>query len=232
MTKSEALTRSELIDQQLAQASWDVTNPCQVIQEFDILIDQPSFATTEPVSPYAGRQFSDYVLLGKNGKPLAVVEAKKTSKDPALGREQAKQYCYNIQKQLGDELPFCFYTNGHDLYFLDLDNYPPRRVVGFPTRDDLERFQYIRRNRKPLTQELINIAIAGRDYQIRAMRAVLEGIEQKKRDFLLVMATGTGKTRTCIALPAKPYRSGKSLWRVEPEGVQGRIGPVASPVTH
>ena len=60
--------------------------------------------------------------------------------------------------------------------------------------------QYIRRNRKPLTQELINTDIAGRDYQIRAIRAVLEGIEQKKRDFLLVMATGTGKTRTCIAL--------------------------------
>lgn len=84
--------------------------------------------------------------LGKNGKPLAVVEAKKTSKDPTLGREQAKQYSHKIQKQLGGELPFCFYTNGHDLYFWDLDNYPPRKVVGFPTRDALERFQYIRRN--------------------------------------------------------------------------------------
>jgi len=62
--------------------------------------------------------------------------------------------------------------------------------------------QYLRRNQKPLTQELINTDIAGRDYQIRAIRAVLEGIEQKKRDFLLVMATGTGKTRTCIALAA------------------------------
>ena len=67
-------------------------------------------------------------------------------------------------------------------------------MVGFPTRDDLERFVYIRRNRKPLTQEFINTSIAGRDYQIRAIRSVLEGIEQKKRDFLLVMATGTGKT--------------------------------------
>lgn len=101
---------------------------------------------------------------------------------------------------MGGELPFCFYTNGLETYFWDLDNYPPRKVMGFPTRDDLERFQYIRRNRKPLTQELINTNIAGRDYQIRAIRAVLEAIEQKKRDFLLVMATGTGKTRTCIAM--------------------------------
>jgi type I restriction enzyme R subunit len=64
----------------------------------------------------------------------------------------------------------------------------------------LERFSYIRRNRKPLTQEFINTSIAGRDYQIRAIRSVFDGIEQKKRDFLLVMATGTGKTRTCIAM--------------------------------
>ncbi|RLC98979.1 MAG: restriction endonuclease subunit R, partial [Chloroflexota bacterium] len=115
---------------------------------------------------------------------------------------------YNIQKQYGGELPFCFYTNGHDTYFWDLENCPPRKVVGFPTRDDLERFQYIRKNKKPLTQELINTDIAGRDYQIRAIRSVLEGIEQKKREFLLVMATGTGKTRTCIAMVDALMRAG------------------------
>jgi type I restriction enzyme R subunit len=147
-------------------------------------------------------------LLGKNSKPLAVVEAKKAIQNATIGREQAKQYCYNIQKQLGGELPFCFYTNGHELYFWDLENAPPRKVVGFPTRDDLERFAYIRRNRKPLTQEFINTSIAGRDYQIRAIRSVLEGIEQKKRDFLLVMATGTGKTRTCIAMVDALMRAG------------------------
>ena len=207
MTKSEAETRSDLIDKQLAQSGWDVDNPIQVVQEFDILTELPE-GVTEPRTPYEGHQYSDYVLLSKDGKPLAVVEAKKTSKDASLGREQAKQYCYNIQKQRGGELPFCFYTNGHEIYFWDLDNYPPRRVVGFPTRDDLERFQYIRRNRKPLTQELINTAIAGRDYQIRAIRAVLEGIEKKQRDFLLVMATGTGKTRTCIAMVDALMRAG------------------------
>ena len=207
MAKSEALTRVELIDKQLQISGWNVKDPTQVVEEFDILTALPE-GVTEPRTPYQGHQFSDYVLLGKDGKPLAVIEAKKSSKDAAIGREQAKQYCYNIQKQQGGELPFCFYTNGLETYFWDLGNYPPRRVVGFPTRDDLERFQYIRRNRKPLTQELINTAIAGRDYQIRAIRAVLEGIEQKKRDFLLVMATGTGKTRTCIAMVDALMRAG------------------------
>lgn len=207
MTKSEAATRSELIDKQLILSGWNVKDPTQVVEEFDILTALPD-GVAEPRTPYEGHQFSDYVLLGKDGKPMAVVEAKKSSKDAAIGREQAKQYCFNIRNQLGGELPFCFYTNGLETYFWDLDNYPPRKVVGFPTRDDLERFQYIRRNRKPLTQEFINTAIAGRDYQIRAIRSVLEGIEQKKRDFLLVMATGTGKTRTCIAMVDALMRSG------------------------
>lgn len=207
MTKTEAQTRTDLIDEQLALSGWNVKDPTQVVEEFDILTASP-MGVAEPRTPYQGHQFSDYVLLGKNGKPLAVIEAKKTSRDATLGREQAKQYCYNIQKQLGGELPFCFYTNGLETFFWDLENAPPRKVVGFPTRDDLERFAYIRRNRKPLTQEFINTSIAGRDYQIRAIRAVLEGIGQKKRNFLLVMATGTGKTRTCIAMVDALMRAG------------------------
>ena len=207
MSKSEMQTRSELINQQLFQSGWDVKDPTQVIEEFNISTAS-SEGVAEPFTTYGSQQFSDYVLLGKNGKPLAVVEAKRTAKDAALGREQAKQYCYNIQKQLGGELPFCFYTNGHETYFWDLENAPPRKIVGFPTRDDFERFAYIRRNHKPLTQEFINTSIAGRDYQIRAIRSVLEGIEQKKRDFLLVMATGTGKTRTCIAMVDALMRAG------------------------
>lgn len=197
--KTEHQTRQDIIDLALEASSWNLKDPTQVVEEFDILL-KPANSLAEATSRYEGHQFSDYVLLGKDGKPIAVVEAKRTSKEAALGREQAKQYCYNIQKQLGGELPFCFYTNGHETYFWDLENAPPRKVVGFPTRDDLERFAYIRRNRKPLTQEFINSSIAGRDYQVRAIRSVLEGIEQKKRDFLLVMATGTGKTRTCIAM--------------------------------
>jgi type I restriction enzyme R subunit len=196
--KTEQQTRQEIIDAALKNAGWHVDNPAQVVQEYDILVDPVRIA--EAATPYGGHQFSDYVLLGRDRKPLAVVEAKKTSKDAALGREQAKQYCYNIRKEKGGELPFCFYTNGLEIYFWDLENYPPRKIVGFPTIDDLERFRFIRQRRKPLADELINTDIAGRDYQIRAIRSVLESIESKKRDFLLVMATGTGKTRTAIAL--------------------------------
>ncbi len=133
---------------------------------------------------------------------------RKPSKDAELGREQAKQYCYNIQTEKGGELPFCFYTNGHDIYFWNLEQYPPRKVFGFPTRDDLERFGYIRKNNKPLAYELINTAIAGRDYQIRAIRSVMEALEKKRRKFLLVMATGTGKTRICVALVSALMRAG------------------------
>lgn len=194
--KNEKLTRKEIIDNRLKQAGWNVTDRTQVIEEFDIQLT----VVEEPATPYAGHQYSDYVLLGKDGKPLAVVEAKKTSVDAALGREQAKQYCYNIQSTQGGDLPFCFYTNGHDIYFWDLENYPPKKVFGFPTRDDLERYAYIRKARKQLAGELINTRIAGRNYQIASIRAVMEAVEKRKRKFLLVMATGTGKTRTCIAL--------------------------------
>ena len=197
--KTEKQTRKEIIDKKLEKAGWNINDPTQVVEEFDIQVGLTD-SIREPPAPYQGHQFSDYVLLGRDAKPLAIVEAKKTSKDAELGREQAKQYCYNTRKDKGGELSFCFYTNGLEIYFWDLENYPPRKVVGFPTLDDLERFRFIRQHKKSLTDELINTAIAGRDYQIRAIRAVLEGIERKQRDFLLVMATGAGKTRTAIAL--------------------------------
>jgi len=202
--KNEKLTRKEIIDHRLKQAGWNVTDRTQVIEEFDIHLT----VVEEPATPYAGHQYSDYVLLGKDGKPIAVVEAKKTSVDAALGREQAKQYCYNFKQTQGVDLPFCFYTNGHDIYFWDLENYPPKKVHGFPTRDDLERYAYIHKARKPLTGELINTRIAGRTYQIQSIRAVMEAVEKRKRKFLLVMATGTGKTRTCIALVDALMRAG------------------------
>jgi len=221
--KNEKLTRKEIIDIRLKQAGWNVADRTQVVEEFDIIVD-PTLVSEAP-TPYAGHQFSDYVLLGKDGKPLAVVEAKKSAVDAAIGREQAKQYCYNIQLAQGGELPFCFYTNGHDIYFWDLGNYPPKKVYGFPSRDDLERYLYIRKARKPLAGELINTKIAGRDYQIRSIRAVMEAIEKKKRKFLLVMATGTGKTRTCIAMVDALMRAGwaeRVLFLVDRIALQGQ----------
>ncbi|MGO4822202.1 MULTISPECIES: type I restriction endonuclease subunit R [unclassified Flavobacterium] len=205
--KNEKHTRKEIIDKRLQAAGWNVNDATQVLEEFDIAVPLAE-GVNEARTKYEGHQFSDYVLLGKDGKPLAVVEAKKSLVDANIGKEQAKQYCQNIQNEKGGELPFCFFTNGHDIYFWDLGNYPPKKVHGFPTLDDLERYQYIRKARKALASELINTAIAGRDYQIAAIRSVMEAIEKRKKKFLLVMATGTGKTRTCIALVDALMRAG------------------------
>lgn len=203
--KNEKLTRKKIIDLRLKEAGWDVNDRTQIVEEFYI----SSSMVPEPHVSYNKRyEFSDYVLLGQDGGPLAVVEAKKTSVDAEIGREQAKQYCYNIKETHQIELPFCFYTNGHDIYFWDLENYPPRKIQGFPTRQDLERLLYVRKYRKTLASELINTHIAGRDYQIAAIRAIMESIEKRKQRFLLVMATGTGKTRTCIALVDALMRAG------------------------
>jgi type I restriction enzyme R subunit len=93
---SESETRKEIIDQRLRMAGWIVSDRTQVIEEY-FVTQQSGPTVQEPPAAYGSREFSDYVLLGKNGKPLAVVEAKKTSKDAEIGREQAKQYCLNIQ---------------------------------------------------------------------------------------------------------------------------------------
>jgi len=197
--KNEAQTRQEIIDKRLKKAGWDVNNPAQVTSELDIWIGLPE-GVEEPMHEHQGHQYADYVLLGSDGYPLAVVEAKKTSKDARIGQEQARQYAENIAKNAGKDIPFVFYTNGNDIYFWDTEKFPPRKTHGFPTKKDLERLLFLRKSEKPLSQELINRDISGRPYQIEAIRSVLEGVEKSKRKFLLVMATGSGKTRTCISL--------------------------------
>lgn len=196
---NEAKTRQEIIDKRLAKAGWNVKDPSQVTEELDIIVDKKIAA--EPKNPYSGHLFADYALLGKDGYPLAVVEAKKSSTDAEKGKEQAVIYAKNIQKNNpGKDLPFVFYTNGHNIFFWDTERYPPRKVHGFPTREDLDKLRFLRNNSTTLSEELINKDIAGRPYQIQAIRSVLEAVEMKRRKFLLIMATGTGKTRVCLGL--------------------------------
>jgi type I restriction enzyme R subunit len=200
MTLTEAETRAKLIDEKLRLAGWNVRDTSQVIQELDIdLSEAGALKVAELETPYSGHQFADYGLL-LHVKPIAVVEAKKTSKDATLGQEQALQYARNLQKIYGGRIPFIFYTNGYDIYCWESDFYPPAKIHGFPTRDDLEWMDQRRENRKPLSIELINTRIVDRAYQIAAIRTILENVEAKQCKFLLVMATGTGKTRTAIAL--------------------------------
>ncbi len=203
MDLNETQTRRRIIDKQLALAGWNVDDPAHVVQELDIDLtgDRPGGHSVVAAGkdPYTGHQFVDYALR-LNGKSIAVIEAKRTSKDANIGREQALQYAQNLQRIDGGRLPFIFYTNGYDNFFWEHGFYPPVKVHGFPTRDDLEWMDQRRENRRPLSVELINTSIVGRDYQIAAIRQILEGVEAKRRKFLLVMATGTGKTRTAVAL--------------------------------
>jgi type I restriction enzyme R subunit len=196
---NEAMTRQEIIDLRLAKAGWNVTDPSQVTSELNIWIGLPE-GIEVPEHEHQGFQYADYVLLGEDGYPLAVVEAKKTSKDARIGQEQARQYAVNIQKNSGKDMPFIFYTNGNDIYFWDTEKAPPRKVYGFPTKKDLERLLFLRKNEKPVSQELINRDITDRPYQIEAIRSVFESLEKGKRKALLVMATGTGKTRTIVSM--------------------------------
>jgi type I restriction enzyme, R subunit len=197
---NEAETRRRLIDEDLRLAGWVLDDPSQVIQELDIKLGDPEPArVAEPESPYAGHQFADYGLL-MHGRPIAVVEAKRTSKDAELGREQALRYATNLQRIHGGQLPFILYTNGYQTFLWEHGFYPPVQVHGFPTPDDLEWMSLRREARKPLSVELIDAKISGRDYQIAAIRAVLEALEAKRTKLLLVMATGTGKTRTAVSL--------------------------------
>ncbi|HYT05456.1 MAG TPA: DEAD/DEAH box helicase family protein [Gemmatimonadales bacterium] len=197
---SEADTRQQIIDGRLRLAGWDVDNPSQVIQELDIYVaGGDRTAVREPRQAYAGHRFADYALVLR-GRPAAVVEAKKTSRDAQLGQEQAMQYAEQLQRIHGGRPPFIMYTNGYDSFFWDSEHYPPARVAGFPTPDDLEWLAQRRETQGALSVELVNAGIAGRDYQIEAVRTLLEGVEARRRKFLMVMATGTGKTRTAVAL--------------------------------
>ncbi len=200
---SEAETRKTLIDTALSLAGWNLADPTQVVEEYviDLVaagVAAPLAADAPPGSHY-GKQYADYALLSR-GRVLAVVEAKRTSKDAELGKEQALTYARHIQLLQGGRPPFVLYTNGHDLHLWETGDYPPVKVQGFPTPMDLEWMEMRRQTRRPLSIELIDTSISGRDYQVGAIRAVLEGIETRRRNFLLVMATGTGKTRTAMGL--------------------------------
>ncbi|PKO40702.1 MAG: restriction endonuclease subunit R [Betaproteobacteria bacterium HGW-Betaproteobacteria-3] len=203
-TTNEAITRAQLIDTQLAQAGWSKSRR-SYIEEFLL-------AAKEPEGGFERQQFADYVLLGSDGKPLAVVEAKRSARDELAGKRQAADYSDAIKAKFGLD-PFVFLTNGKEIQFWDRERYAPRKVSGFYTRDDLERLLHQRQFSQPLDSVSINAEIAGRDYQNEAIRRVTEGVDAAKRKFLLVMATGTGKTRTTIALVDALLRS-KRVQRV------------------
>jgi len=194
---TENQTRQQIIDQQLAQAGWDVSKP-DVVTELR-LQDRPDSLREAGETYHTGDFFADYALLGRDGKPIALVEAKRTSRDALVGQGQAADYADRVRQQTGTD-PFIFLTNGNEIWYWDRERYPPRQITGFFTRDDLERFAFQRQYRLPLHEFGPKTEIIDRLYQIEAVKSVTERIGEGKRRFLLVMATGTGKTRTVIAL--------------------------------
>ena len=147
----------------------------------------------------SGVGYADYVLYGDDGRALAVIEAKRTCKDPAVGRQQAKLYADILEKQHGRR-PVIFLTNGFDTR-IDDGVYPERRVTAFYSKRDLEKLFNLQTMRRSLQNVMINPDIAGRYYQVAAVKAVCDSLDNKnRRKALLVMATGSGKTRTIISL--------------------------------
>ena len=143
--------------------------------------------------------YADYVLYGDDGRALAVVEAKRTCVDPAKGRQQAKLYADIIEKQQGRR-PVIFLTNGFETRIVD-GQYPERRVASIYAKRDLEKWFNLRQMRTSLKDAEVDKHITGRYYQEGAVKAVCTGFDEgNRRKALLVMATGSGKTRTVIAL--------------------------------
>jgi type I restriction enzyme R subunit len=185
---SEAETRDYFIDLLLKEAGWPLDQAHD--REFEV----------SGMPNQGGKGFVDYVLWGSDGRPLGLVEAKRTRRDARVGQEQAKLYADCLERQFGRR-PVIFYSNGYEHWLWDDARYPPRRVQGFYKADELELLVQRRQTCRPLAEAPINAAIVERFYQTRAIRRVAEAFERDHdRKTLLVMATGAGKTRTVIAL--------------------------------
>ncbi len=185
---NEEETRDAFIDLLLREAGWPL----------DQRRDREFPVTGMPNA--TGEGFVDYVLWGDDGNPLAVIEAKRTRRDARIGQQQAKLYADCLEKQFGRR-PLVFYTNGYEHWLWDDERYPPRAVHGFLKKDELELWRQRKSVRRSLSTTSIDDDIVERYYQTRAIRRVGEVFEKdNQRKALLVMATGSGKTRTVIAL--------------------------------
>ena len=184
---SEYETRKIYIDFMLQDAGWTEGKDWQNEVKLDGMPNK------------SGIGYADYVLYGDDGKALAVLEAKKTCTDVAKGRQQAKLYADILEKKYGRR-PIIFLSNGFDTRIQD-NLYPERKVASVYSKRDLEKLFNLQSMRKSLDNINVNQKIAGRYYQVGAIRAVCDDFGRKnRRKALLVMATGSGKTRTIIAL--------------------------------
>lgn len=191
---NEAQTRKNLIDDELKIAGWNIKDYSQVIEEFEIDLDD-----TLPSHFDRTKRFVDYALKNKVGDIIAIVEAKREGKAVGSAKTQAEYYAIRIKNTQGFA-PFIYITNGLEIEFWDSENYPIRKVLSYHSLEDLETYRKRNDNAIKLSPELLDKNIAGRYYQINAITKTLEAFTNKQRNALWVMATGTGKTRTIISL--------------------------------
>ena len=186
---SEAETRDYFIDLLLREAGWSFTK-----------VGHDTEFPVNGMPNNTGEGFVDYVLWGDDGKPLGLVEAKRTKREARVGQQQAKVYADCLERQFGQR-PVIFCSNGYEHWLWDDANYPPRAVQGFLKKSELELLIQRRTTRRRLAAAKINEAIAGRYYQTRCIRRIGEAFERDRdRKTLVVQATGGGKTRMAIAL--------------------------------
>lgn len=184
---NEAQTRELLIDVMLRESGWNPS--AKDVMEYKV--------TGMPNSSSSG--YVDYVLWDDNGKPLALVEAKRTSRNYSEGQQQAKLYADCLESQFGVR-PVIFLSNGYEIWIWDDAAYPPRSIMGFYTKESLQKLFFQKREKEKLHLVKVNQEITGRPYQNEAIQRVCELFQKGHRKSLLVMATGTGKTRTSISL--------------------------------
>lgn len=184
---SEAETRRFLIDVELRRAGWML----------DAKRDRELPVIGMPKG--SGNGFADYVLWGDDGKPLGVGEAKRTMADAKLGQQQAKLYADCLEAMTGQR-PIIFFSNGYETWIWDDVFYPPRKVMGYYKKEELQRLIQRRSTRRKIDISKLNQFIIDRYYQKRSVGSIGEVFESGRRKSLLVLATGTGKTRVSIAL--------------------------------
>lgn len=193
---TEFKTRKRYIDVDLKLLGWDFDH--DIKEEFEV----------QNMDGKSGQMgYADYVLFGKDGLPLAIIEAKRTSKDPNIGRQQVLLYAKSLEERYGRR-PMMFTTNGFETYFWDDESYPQRKVSSIFSKNDLHKLMNRRQERKDLSTIRIDDKITDRYYQKEAIRAVCDSLVQGHRKNLLVMATGTGKTRTASSLTDVLSRGG------------------------
>lgn len=191
---SESETRRRFIDLMLREAGWNVLDKDGDIQAGKACVE----VEVEGMPNSEGIGYADYVLFGPDRKPLAVIEAKRTSINPTNGEHQAELYADCLEKKYGVR-PVIYFTNGFKLYVVDRLGFPKRQIAAFHTLEDLQLLQR-RQGRADITDLSVNQNISGRYYQIAGIHALCHHFNTKHRRGLLVMATGTGKTRTAISL--------------------------------